>query len=295
MKVAKAKGRLRGKQPKLSRTRPSTCWSCTTQRATPKVSLLSSSASGDLRSTGPSSECDSSRQNWRDLLHISRILRRVTGARRPARPTSLASKYRERPRRDSQRRVSCGTVSGSMAPAPRHRAEPVHEGCRTHCLQGRRVPPTTRHAARHRPAEHRGKGDVRLLRFDRPDGSQDGVCSCLPSPRGHTERIGHFVGCRPGQGRRTKNRPPGNLRSVGKAGSFGGSRAGQRDSDFPSAPCLRQVRMPLGPRSATDPVAETGAAAPAPLDGRASRAATMAAAAFQRWGWERDAAEGVLG
>ena len=51
-----------------------------------------------------------------------------------------------------------------------------------HCLQGRRVPPTTRHAARHRPAEHRGKADVRLVRFDRPDGSQDGVCSCLPSP-----------------------------------------------------------------------------------------------------------------
>jgi hypothetical protein len=31
------------------------------------------------------------------------------------------------------------------------------------------------------------------------------------------------------------------------------ARAGQKDSDFPSAPCLRQIRMPVGPRSATDP------------------------------------------
>ena len=206
------------------------------------MSLLSSSASGDLRSTGPSSEWDPSRQNWRDLSHISRILRRVTGARRLARSTSLASKDRERPRRDSQRRVSCGTVSGPMSPAPRYRAEPVHKGCRTHCLQGLRVPPTTRHAARHRPAEHRGKREVRLLRFDRPDGSQDGVCSCLPSPRGHTERIGHFVGCRPEQGRRTKNRPPGNPRSVGEAGRLVAAAQGREIPTSPARPvCGRSV------------------------------------------------------
>jgi hypothetical protein len=118
--------------------------------------------------------------------------------------------------------------------------------------------------------------------------------SSRTSARGHTERIGHFVGCRPGQGRRTKNRP-GNLRSVGKAGSFGGSRAGQRDSDSPSAPCLRQIRMLLGPRSATDPVAETGAAAPAPLDGRASRAGYYGGRGVSTLERERDAAERVLG
>jgi hypothetical protein len=67
-----------------------------------------------------------------------------------------------------------------------------------------------------------------------------------------------------------------------------------------------RFRLPQRALSAADPharrsevrnrsVAETGAAAPAPLDGRASRAATMAAAAFQRWRGERDAAEGVLG
>jgi hypothetical protein len=106
----------------------------------------------------------------------------------------------------------------------------------------------------------------------------------MPAANTRSRGVAYFVGCRPEQGRRTKNRPPENPRSVGEAGSFGGSRAGQRDSDFPSAPCLRQIRMPVGPRSATDPVAETAAAAPAPLDGRASRAATMAAAAFQRLG-----------
>jgi hypothetical protein len=77
---------------------------------------------------------------------------------------------------------------------------------------------------------------------------------------------------------------------MGKAGSFGGSRAGQRDSDFPGAPCLRQIRMPLGRRSATDPVAETAGA----IDGRASRAGYCGGRGVSTLGRERDAAEGVL-
>ena len=76
MKVAKAKGRLRGKQPKLKRTRRSTCWSCTIQGAIPKVSSPSFSALADQRCTGPSSESDPSHQNHRGLSHISRILMR---------------------------------------------------------------------------------------------------------------------------------------------------------------------------------------------------------------------------
>ena len=182
MKVAKAKGRLRGKQPKLKPNQAKHLLELHDSGSYTQAELAELFGVGRSTVYRTIERMRPSHQNRSGHSHISRILRRVTGARRPARPTSLASKYRERPRRDSQRRVSCGTESGPMSPAPRHRAEPVHAGCRTHCLQGPRVPPTTRHAARHRPAEHRGKGDVRLLRFDRPDGSQDGVCSCLPSP-----------------------------------------------------------------------------------------------------------------
>lgn len=52
MQVAKAKGRLRGKQPKLKRTRPSIDLSCTTSAPTPRRSSPSCSASADRRSTG---------------------------------------------------------------------------------------------------------------------------------------------------------------------------------------------------------------------------------------------------
>jgi hypothetical protein len=54
MRVAKAKGRLRGKQPKL---KPNQAKSCTTQGTTPKPSLPNFSASGDQRSTAPSTGC----------------------------------------------------------------------------------------------------------------------------------------------------------------------------------------------------------------------------------------------
>jgi hypothetical protein len=62
-----------------------------------------------------------------------------------------------------------------------------------------RVPPTMRHAARHRPAEHRGKGDVRLLRLDRPDGSQDGVyfLSAFSSGSRHEQQARHPIRSRP--------------------------------------------------------------------------------------------------
>jgi hypothetical protein len=59
-------GRNEGSQPKVgcaasnqssSRTRPDTCWSCTTQRTTPKPNSPNCSASGDQRSTARSTEC----------------------------------------------------------------------------------------------------------------------------------------------------------------------------------------------------------------------------------------------
>jgi hypothetical protein len=48
------------------------------------------------------------------------------------------------------------------------------------------------------PAEHRGKEDVRLLRFDRPDRSQDGVCSCRLLLRNrHEQQARHPIRSRP--------------------------------------------------------------------------------------------------
>jgi Resolvase, N terminal domain len=57
MKVAKAKGQLRGKQPSSSPTRPSISLSCTTQGTTPKPNSPSSSATGDRRSIAPLTGC----------------------------------------------------------------------------------------------------------------------------------------------------------------------------------------------------------------------------------------------
>jgi predicted site-specific integrase-resolvase len=79
MKVAKAKGRLRESNRSSSRTRPSTCWSCTTLGTTPKLSSPNSSGSDDPPCTGPSSGCGPGHQNRSGHSHISRIL---TGAMR---------------------------------------------------------------------------------------------------------------------------------------------------------------------------------------------------------------------
>ena len=57
MKVAKAKGRLRGKQPKLKPTRPNICLNCTTSAHIPKPNSPNSSASDDPRSTAPLTGC----------------------------------------------------------------------------------------------------------------------------------------------------------------------------------------------------------------------------------------------
>jgi hypothetical protein len=61
MKIAKAKGRLRGKQPNSSQTKPSTCWNCTAQGTTPKLNSPNCSASGDRRSTARLTGCDPNR------------------------------------------------------------------------------------------------------------------------------------------------------------------------------------------------------------------------------------------
>ena len=76
MKVAKAKGRLRGKQPKLKPNQANICWSCTTSAPTVRLSSPNSSASGDPRCIGPSSGCDPSHQNRSSHSHISHVLRR---------------------------------------------------------------------------------------------------------------------------------------------------------------------------------------------------------------------------
>src|SRR5215217_6410046 len=47
MKVAKAKGGYAASSRSSSQTKPSTCWSCTTQGPTPKPNSPTSSASGD--------------------------------------------------------------------------------------------------------------------------------------------------------------------------------------------------------------------------------------------------------
>jgi hypothetical protein len=60
MKVAKAKGRLRGKQPKLKPNQRNTCSNCTTVGTTPKPSSPNSSASDDQLSTARSTECEPS-------------------------------------------------------------------------------------------------------------------------------------------------------------------------------------------------------------------------------------------
>ena len=51
----------------------STYWSCTTLRATPKLSSPNSSGSDDPPCTGPSSGCDPGHQNRSGHSHISRI------------------------------------------------------------------------------------------------------------------------------------------------------------------------------------------------------------------------------
>jgi DNA invertase Pin-like site-specific DNA recombinase len=58
MKVAKAKGRLRGKQPKLKPNQAKHLLSCTTSAPAPKPNWQNSSASADPLSTGPSSGSD---------------------------------------------------------------------------------------------------------------------------------------------------------------------------------------------------------------------------------------------
>jgi putative transposase len=72
MKVAKANGRLRGKQPKLKPNRPSICSSCTTSALTPKPNSLNSSAPDGPPATAPSSECGLRRRNLSDPSHALR-------------------------------------------------------------------------------------------------------------------------------------------------------------------------------------------------------------------------------
>ena len=74
MKVAKAKGRLRGSNRSSSPTRPSTCWSFAAQGTTAKLSSTNSSGSDDPRCTEPSSGCDRSHKDRSGHSHISRIL-----------------------------------------------------------------------------------------------------------------------------------------------------------------------------------------------------------------------------
>jgi hypothetical protein len=82
--------------------------------------------------------------------------------------------------------------------APRNRAELVPEGCRTHCLQGRRVPPTTRHAARHRPAEHRGKETFDFCGLiDRTEVKMESVLACLLLRNRHEQQARHPIRSRP--------------------------------------------------------------------------------------------------
>jgi hypothetical protein len=91
-----------------------------------------------------------------------------------------------------------GMESGPMSPAPRNRAEPVPGGCRTHCLQGRRVPPTTRHAARHRPAEHRGKETFDFCGLiDRREVKMESVLACLLLRNRHEQQARHPIRSRP--------------------------------------------------------------------------------------------------
>ena len=86
MKVAKAKGRLRGKQPKLKPNQAKHLLELHDSAPTPKPNWQNSSASADPRSTGPSSGSDPSHQNRSGHSHISRILRREPSARRQVRP-----------------------------------------------------------------------------------------------------------------------------------------------------------------------------------------------------------------
>jgi hypothetical protein len=73
MKVASAKGRLRGKQPKLKPSQTKHLLELPTQRTTPKPNSPNSSVWGDPRCTGPSSERDPSHQNRSGHSHTSRI------------------------------------------------------------------------------------------------------------------------------------------------------------------------------------------------------------------------------
>ena len=75
MKVAKAKGRLRGKQPKLKPNQAKHLLELHELGTYTKPSWPNSSASADPRYTGPSSGCDPSHQNRSGHSHISRILR----------------------------------------------------------------------------------------------------------------------------------------------------------------------------------------------------------------------------
>ena len=120
MKVAKDKGRLRGKQPKLKPTRLSTCWSCTTSARIPKPNWPNSSASADRRCTGPSSGSDPSHQYPSGHSQISPIIKGEPATRGPRvnqRPAGRAAEgpYRVRRaplRRASRRLVRCVTVTG---------------------------------------------------------------------------------------------------------------------------------------------------------------------------------------
>ena len=66
MKVAKAKGRLRGKQPKLTKSRPGICWNSSTAGTTPRRSWPSCSASAGRPSIARSAEYGRCRSDRND-------------------------------------------------------------------------------------------------------------------------------------------------------------------------------------------------------------------------------------
>ena len=75
MKITKAKGRLRGKQPKLKPNQATQLLELHDSGSSAQIELAERSVSDDPRSTGPSSGCDPSPQNHCGHSHISRILR----------------------------------------------------------------------------------------------------------------------------------------------------------------------------------------------------------------------------
>jgi hypothetical protein len=116
MKVAKAKGRLRGEQPKLKPNQAKHLLELHDLGTYTQAELAELFGVPDPRSTGPSSGSDPNHQNRSGHSHISRILGRQPSL--PAGPAPRASvEYNQptpRPANTSTRHsmsVSCGTTT----------------------------------------------------------------------------------------------------------------------------------------------------------------------------------------